>query len=150
MFIPTRVILHCSATPDYRWEDGDFDRIRLRDIDKWHRQRGFSQCGYHFVITRGGVIEAGRPSTIMGAHCLGENTDSLGVCWVGTNYPTMMQIRELANLYVLIKKTHGITYHQWWGHYEFNQYKTCPGFSADLVRSLLAWYDVSVLHSDPK
>ena len=67
-------------------------------IDQWHRQRGWSQIGYHGVILNGvrgyqaaydialdGVSEAGRPETIMGAHCMakGMNTCSIGVCCVG-------------------------------------------------------------------
>ena len=43
MMIPNKIIIHCSATPrgvDYS----------AADIDKWHRQRGFSKVGYHYVI----------------------------------------------------------------------------------------------------
>lgn len=39
----TEIIIHCSATT----EDKDFT---VEDIDRWHRQRGFSGVGYHFII----------------------------------------------------------------------------------------------------
>lgn len=37
------IIIHCSATR--AGQD-----LRAKDIDRMHRQRGFSQIGYNFVI----------------------------------------------------------------------------------------------------
>lgn len=70
------IIIHCSATPEGR-------AYTLKDIDRWHRQRGFSSCGYHFVIRLDGTIEKGRPLTDIGAHCQGHNAFSVGVCYIG-------------------------------------------------------------------
>ena len=47
------IIVHCSATA----EGKDF---KEKDIDKWHRQRGFNCIGYHYVVDLDGKIEVGR------------------------------------------------------------------------------------------
>ena len=70
------LIVHCSATPEGK--DYSVDTIR-----KWHLQRGFSDIGYHYVIYRDGSIHIGRDESIIGAHCTGHNSYSIGVCYIG-------------------------------------------------------------------
>lgn len=133
----TRVILHCSATPDYLEGEEHFDRYGVAEIDKWHKARGWSGCGYHFVIRRPGDIESGRSVSRIGAHTLGENYDSIGICWIGTNRPTHYQVDSLRKMYRRIRTSFGIEHDQWFGHYEYTNNKTCPGVSMELVRAFL-------------
>ena len=70
------IIVHCAATP----EGKDFT---IDDIDRWHRQQGFSSIGYHFVVYRDGSVHTGRPIEQVGAHCRGRNATSIGVCYIG-------------------------------------------------------------------
>lgn len=70
------IIVHCSATR----EGQDFT---VADITKWHKQRGFTTIGYHYVIYRDGSINKGRDVNISGAHCTGHNTHSIGICYIG-------------------------------------------------------------------
>ena len=77
------IVIHCSATR----EGQDF---RAKDIDRMHRQRGFNRIGYHYVIDLDGTIEAGRPTTMEGAHCNTKglsaqsyNKHSIGICYIG-------------------------------------------------------------------
>lgn len=70
------IIVHCSATA----EGKDFTTA---DITRWHRQRGFTTIGYHYVVYRDGSIHAGRDVNVAGAHCTGHNTHSVGVCYIG-------------------------------------------------------------------
>ena len=70
------IIIHCSATKAGR----DF---HAKDIDKWHRERGFDRIGYHKVIDLDGKVENGRPIWQIGAHCKGYNRDSIGICYIG-------------------------------------------------------------------
>lgn len=70
------LILHCSATQP------DMD-IGVAQIDAWHKARGWNGIGYHFVIRRNGVVEHGRPVEEIGAHAVGFNKTSLGICLVG-------------------------------------------------------------------
>lgn len=77
------IIIHCSATR--AGQD-----LHMLDIDRMHRQRGFSLIGYHYVITLDGKIEAGRPLKMEGAHCntrgfsgVSYNKHSVGICYIG-------------------------------------------------------------------
>lgn len=71
-----QLIIHCAATPP----SSDIGR---KEIDRWHRQRGFLCIGYHYVIRRDGSIEVGRHEDEAGAHAEGHNRYSIGVCLVG-------------------------------------------------------------------
>ncbi len=71
-----RIVVHCSATPAGK----DFG---AKDIDAWHRQRGFKSIGYHYVIRLDGDVERGRPQEAIGAHAEGYNSTSVAVCLIG-------------------------------------------------------------------
>lgn len=77
------IIIHCSATRARQ-------DLRAKDIDRMHKQRGFSQIGYNFVIDLDGTVENGRPLSIDGAHCntkgfsgVSYNKHSIGICYIG-------------------------------------------------------------------
>lgn len=70
------IIVHCSATPLRR-------DIGVSEIRRWHRSQGWNDIGYHYVVRLDGTIEAGRSTTLPGAHCKGLNHCSIGVCYVG-------------------------------------------------------------------
>ncbi len=71
-----KIIVHCAATR----EDRDFT---VEDITRWHKARGFATIGYHYVIYRDGSIHEGRPLEQVGAHCVGQNKHSIGICYIG-------------------------------------------------------------------
>ena len=71
-----KIIIHCSATPENR-------NVTIEEIDRYHRQRGFRCVGYHFVIYLDGSVHVGRPIEQVGAHCLGQNAHSIGICYIG-------------------------------------------------------------------
>ena len=73
----TLLILHCSAVrPD--------QQSSVAQINTWHRQRGFHLgIGYHYVVSRDGSVETGRPEYLVGAHCLNHNAHSIGICYEG-------------------------------------------------------------------
>lgn len=70
------IVVHCSATTASQM-------IGVKDIDRMHRQRGFIAVGYHFIITRDGQVEIGRPVGTIGAHVEGFNSVSVGICMIG-------------------------------------------------------------------
>ena len=77
----TKIIIHCSATK----MGLDF---RLKDIEQWHKERGFNMnggtyCGYHYVIDLDGKVELGKDIKYTGCHCKGENACSIGICYIG-------------------------------------------------------------------
>lgn len=70
------IFVHCSATkPDM---DIGVDTIRM-----WHKQQGWLDVGYHFIIKRSGFVEEGRPVDVVGSHVKDWNSRSVGVCLVG-------------------------------------------------------------------
>ena len=72
----TMIILHCSAVKPNQTSSA-------KQIDRWHKQRGWKGIGYHYVIRRDGTIELGRAESEVGAHCTGHNKYSVGICYEG-------------------------------------------------------------------
>lgn len=73
------IIIHCSDSPEGRND-------KAEDIRRWHKQRGFNDIGYHYVIDLDGTVEQGRPIEQAGAHCTGHNRNSIGICYIGGAY----------------------------------------------------------------
>ena len=130
------IIVHCSATPEGR--DYTVDQIK-----KDHKEQGWSDIGYHYVIYRDGSIHEGRNVDIIGAHCEGYNSNSIGVCYIGglENKPnveykklkakdtrTEAQKRALIDLLNKLKKYYPEA--KIYGHHDFNKGKDCPSFDA--------------------
>lgn len=126
------IIVHCTATPEGRPHTA-------KDVDMWHRQRGFDGIGYHFLVRLDGTVEPGRPLEKNGAHCLGHNAHSIGICYVGgltkdgkspKDTRTPAQREALRGLVTYLGRFFpNITLH---GHREFAA-KACPSFDiADL------------------
>ena len=76
MRIITLLIVHCSAVRPGQ-------RSSAKDINGWHRDKGWNGIGYHYVVRRDGSIELGRPIEEVGAHCVGHNSHSIGICYEG-------------------------------------------------------------------
>ena len=70
------IIIHCSATPENK-------SYTVDDITKWHKQRGWSTIGYHYVVYLDGSVHNGRDVNISGAHCTNHNSKSIGICYIG-------------------------------------------------------------------
>lgn len=70
------IIVHCTATRAGQ-------RFTVNDVRRWHLESGFNDIGYHFLVLLDGTIQSGRPLEKAGAHCVGHNKNSIGVCYVG-------------------------------------------------------------------
>lgn len=75
------IVIHYSATAI------ETD-VTAADIDRWHRERGYAEIGYHYFIRKSGLVETGRdlsqPGRFeQGAHSFGENDVSIGICYEG-------------------------------------------------------------------
>ncbi len=128
------IIIHCS--------DSMFGDVAL--IDKWHKARGWDGCGYHAIILNGypkrmidgykpnqdGAIEHGRDHETIGAHCLGHNQTSIGICLIGKTHFTSEQLFSTLPLVLLhLFEHYDLSPARMFGHYEFNQSKTCPNIN---------------------
>jgi N-acetylmuramoyl-L-alanine amidase len=138
---PTHIIIHCSAS---KWGN-------TAVIDVWHRERGFTNIGYNYVVHNGnpfssrssdrrmdGQIGVGRPVGVTGAHAHGYNTKSIGICVIGDKEFTTMQMYVLRLLVEELMQEHEIPVANVLGHYETTdgkaKGKTCPNFDMDEFR----------------
>ena len=138
------IILHCS---DSEWGDRDV-------INNWHKQRGWSGIGYHFVILNekpkykltikalNGSIEQGRNIDTPGAHALGYNHNSIGICLIGKKSFTAEQILSTIRLVSDLMDMYNIPVENVLGHYETpkSNGKTCPNIDMEKFRNKLKLY----------
>lgn len=106
---------------------------KTADIERWHKQRGFSQIGYHKIIESNGNIVNGRPETTQGAHAKGANQSSLGVCVIGdfeNEVPSATQVTALISVLTDWCKAHKLKTTNIYGHFNVPGGSTktsCPG-----------------------
>ena len=128
------IILHCSATP----EGKDF---KAKDIRIWHKQNGWSDIGYHYIIDLDGTVEKGRDESKIGAHCLNHNTNSIGICYIGgcdknmqpKDTRTQAQKDALLDLVFLLMQQYKLNINQVHCHNEYAK-KLCPSFTIESFR----------------
>lgn len=131
----TLIIVHCSG-------NSRSGTLRMADIDRYHRSKGWKGCGYHYVIPADGAIEKGRPEEVRGAHCKNHNRHSIGVCYVGgletdgktpADTRTPAQKRALKLLLDDLRKRYPKALVV--GHCELDPQKPfCPGFDVGELR----------------
>ena len=126
----TLIIIHCSATRVT--QNYSFDACRQDHI----HHRGYTDIGYHYYITKDGVVHEGRPLERNGAHCLHHNKHSIGICYEGglnaSGQPADTRTKaQKAAMEELVQDL------KWefpkalvLGHRELNPQKDCPCFDA--------------------
>ncbi len=120
----------------------------VESIRRYHMQSlGWKDIGYHYVITRDGVAHKARPDAEVGAHCAGDNANTLGICCVGAGdafpvglgYMTLTMFESLLELIQTLRHSYPIKYLG--GHREYSsgkvQHKSCPGYDVELLRKIL-------------
>ena len=122
----TSIVVHCSDTPKGK-------SFTAKDIDLWHKERGWTKIGYHFVVLLDGKIEEGRAIIEVGAHAEGYNQNAIGVCYIGgaNGEDTRTEAQKKA-LLALIKdlKAKYPSIKQVLGHKDTGSTKACPCFDA--------------------
>jgi len=137
-----RLVIHCS--------DSSFGTAE--EIDRWHKERGWSGIGYHYVITNGvfssgrsynqkndGIVQTGRPENKVGAHCRGQNRGSLGICLIGKEHFSDAQRIALMATVMELCRIHKLGPSDVYGHYEFDDGKSCPNISMTVFRDDLGF-----------
>ena len=122
-----KIVVHCSDS-----DVPSHDNPRV--IDDWHKERGWTGIGYHFVITKEDGVWSCRPEMVVGSHCYGYNFESIGICLTGRHKFTEFQFEELAILLKNLCYKHDIKNKDVFGHYELDEKKTCPNFDMDKFR----------------
>ena len=124
------IVIHCAATKPSM--DVPIERVK-----KWHLDRGWSDIGYHYYITRDGEIHKGRKLSTIGAHVRGYNSKSIGICYEGgidesgepEDNRTKAQKKSLLKVVQILKFVFSGAIVQ--GHRDFpNVNKACPSFDA--------------------
>lgn len=127
MRIITLIVIHCSAVRPNK-------RSSAKDIDLWHKKKGWNGIGYHFVVRRDGTVETGRDLSEPGAHVVGHNRYSIGICYEGgldsagneTDTRTPEQVKALREL---VEEMHFCFPEAMIvGHRDLNPGKKCPCF----------------------
>ena len=123
------IIVHCTATPEGRIET-------VQSIRNMHKAKGWSDIGYHYLIGLNGECWEGRNVNLIGAHCEGHNSNSIGVCYVG-GVDKKMQAKDTRTekqkdaLVALLKDLRKLyPKAKIYGHHDFNKGKSCPCFDA--------------------
>jgi|GEM_PF-333597 len=153
------IVIHCSASPNgVSLFTGKLGEARFttpaQEIDKWHAARGFKRnpnwsdvqeptlkhIGYHFVVYTAGAVLACRHLGEVGAHAQGYNSNSIGICMIGTDAYSPEQWACLKSLIEGLKKDY--PHARICGHRDLSPdadndgvvephewLKTCPGFA---------------------
>lgn len=82
------------------------------DIHRWHKQKGWSGAGYHFLVRKDGSIYRMRPEDKVGAHAYGSNYNSIGICAEGKYMEEEMPVAQKNSIIELVselKKKYNIT-----------------------------------------
>ena len=131
------IVIHCS--------DSSFGSSI--EIDKWHRERGWDNIGYNFVICNGkvennnymhcmdGSIERGRDIDKSGAHAKGYN-NYIGICLIGIDTFTQAQYEALETLIMELMEKYDIKSEKIIGHYAIST-KTCPNFDVEAFKETI-------------
>jgi len=134
------IVIHCSQTrPSQKWG--------AKEIDRVHREFGWTKIGYGKVIKRDGTVEQGREDDAVQAHVKGYNHTAYGLCLIGgakeedwkqpeDNF-TGEQWESLKK--VLEEQVIKYPKARIVGHYELDERKTCPNFN---VREYLLNEDI--------
>ena len=124
-----RVFIHCSAS-----SNPDYGKVSI--IRAWHKERGWSDIGYHYFLPFSGEIQKGRSVAKTPAAQFGHNTNTIAICLHGLR-KTDFTYNQFDNLRLFCRKINDayngeVTFH---GHCEVSA-KSCPVFDYKEVLSL--------------
>lgn len=110
--------------------------VDIATITEWHKARGFVTVGYHLFIKRDGTRQKGRDLNDIGAHVVGYNHNSVGVCMAGgvaadaKTPESNFTDKQWATLLITLRELHeeyprAVIV----GHRDLDPGKACPSFS---------------------
>ncbi len=150
------IILHCS----------DSGHGSAAEIRRWHLSNGWRDIGYHLVVPNGytrpdfyipqldGSLEIGRyldgdgfiTGNEVGAHTLGYNDSSIGICMIGVKKFTVKQFWKVKETIEFLILHYGLKVSDVYGHYEKQKGRSCP--NVDMVWFRETLFRSSIHHPD--
>ena len=91
-----------SSTSEIILHHAEASRASVEDVNSWHIERGWAGIGYHYYVRKDGTIWRGRPEWAVGAHAVGHNDKSIGICCEGAYMTETMPAAQLSALKGLI------------------------------------------------
>lgn len=86
-----------SKTSQIILHHADASNCAVEDIHRWHIERTWAGIGYHYFVRKDGSIYRGRPEWAIGAHAIGANGNSIGICAEGKyETETMPEVQKNA------------------------------------------------------
>ena len=127
------LVVHCSDSPLKNHDN-------VETLRRWHIERGFSDIGYHYVITMDGKVHEGRPEQKVGAHAINFNSGSIGICLTGRNQFTEAQLSSLESLCKKLCEKYNLNKLDILGHSDLTKSKTCPNFNVQQLVAKWGWH----------
>lgn len=72
--------------------------ITVEKIDNLHKNKGWEGIGYHYFIAKDGAIYEGRPEGAEGAHTIGKNRESIGICVEGNLEEEEITLNQIVSI----------------------------------------------------
>lgn len=150
MNVPTKLIVHHTGGSDlnplqdssnFTFEQCDELHKNNPNVNLGHPSSLGYYIGYHYFIDKTGKTTQGRADTDEGAHTIGQNLSSIGICLAGNfdfSLPTDAQINSLKALLLKKMTEHAILRDNIYPHRHFAN-KTCYGTKLpdDWARNLI-------------
>lgn len=92
-----------SKTDEVILHHAEASSATVWDINDWHLANGWTGIGYHYYIRKDGSVYRGRPEWALGAHAVGHNDRSIGICCEGAYMTETMPEAQLASLKALLR-----------------------------------------------
>jgi N-acetylmuramoyl-L-alanine amidase len=100
MNTPKYIIVHHTGGTDKN-PLADTSSHTAVQVDFYHKSKGWDGIGYNWFIEKDGKVVKGRDEAKTGAHTIGYNEKSIGICLAGnfdSTLPTLSQIESLTKL----------------------------------------------------
>ena len=110
----------------------DSTHMTLSECNQWHRERGWDECGYNFIISPEGNIITARGFDRKGAHTKGFNSRFLGIAFVGTGKANQNQLDAFYSFLGQLEPYYAknVSGHSFFGSTE------CPGEIMNQIRGM--------------
>jgi len=128
------IVHHTGGTDADKLADTSHHTFEM--VDEWHRKLwNFKSSlghfiGYHYFIDKTGKVTQGRVDTETGAHTIGKNNSSIGICLAGNfdvTDPSDAQVAALKKLLKRLAELHNIPSANIVPHRAISTGKTCYG-----------------------